>query len=139
VGLRRTGLPHRQFALQSVPAALAGLANRASQAERKRVPSRRVECEKFQMGDTLQRETHNAFASLRVPIKAILTASLETRREVFSCPQIVFRVQAAKSQARPGSLATIWRRQTTKLVKQRECAASFTSGVPRNKERRCGR
>ena len=35
------------------------------------------------MGDTLQRKTHNAFASLRVPIKAILTASLETRREVF--------------------------------------------------------
>ena len=31
--------PHRQFALQSVPAALAGLANRASQAERKRVPN----------------------------------------------------------------------------------------------------
>ena len=32
---------------------------------------------------TLQRETHNAFASLRVSFKAIRTASFEIRREVF--------------------------------------------------------
>ena len=35
------------------------------------------------MDDTLQRKTHNAFASLCVSIKAILTASSRTRREVF--------------------------------------------------------
>ena len=35
------------------------------------------------MGDTLQRKTHNAFASLCVSIKAIPTASRGARREVF--------------------------------------------------------
>ena len=37
----------------------------------------------FKYDGTLQRETHNAFASLCVSYKAIPTASLETRREVF--------------------------------------------------------
>ena len=35
------------------------------------------------MDGTLQRKTHNSFASLRVSIKAIPTASTKTRREVF--------------------------------------------------------
>ena len=35
------------------------------------------------MDDTLQRKTHNAFASLCVSIKAIPTASRGARREVF--------------------------------------------------------
>ena len=46
----------RQFVLQSVPAVQAGLANRASQAERERVPSRQEKREKFQTDDTLQRK-----------------------------------------------------------------------------------
>ena len=46
----------RQFVLQSVPAVQAGLANRASQAERERVPSRQEKREKFQTDDALQRK-----------------------------------------------------------------------------------
>ena len=39
------------------------------------------------MDDTLQRKTHNAFASLCVSIKAIPTASRGARREAFFlCP-----------------------------------------------------
>ena len=37
----------------------------------------------FTKDGTLQRKTHNAFASLRVSFKAIRTASFEIRREVF--------------------------------------------------------
>ena len=48
---------------KGITAAQAGLANRASQAERKRVPSRREKCRKFQMDDTLQRKAH-----MRLPL-----------------------------------------------------------------------
>ena len=40
----------------------------------------------FKLDDTLQRKTLQRFASLRVSNKAILTASIETRREAFFCP-----------------------------------------------------
>ena len=60
------------------------------------------------MDDTLQRKTHNAFASLCVSIKAIPTASRGARREAFFlCPiaewrnyghaTFLFRVEAAVS------------------------------------------
>ena len=54
------------------------------------------------MDDTLQRKTHNAFASLCVSIKAILTASSRTRREAFfSCPIAEWRTNKTTPLANP--------------------------------------